>query len=168
MRTFGQALLLFSLLCTHNPGRAQEVHKLAEGDLPGEGRIEQMAWLIGYWKGEGLGGICDEIWMTPADGSMAGVFRLVNGGQIRFSEYMVIAETEGSLVLKLKHFSRDLTPWEEKDKWIEFRLIRAEGQTAWFDGLTYQRSGDTLLIRLLMESGDRSRIGEFRYDKVDL
>ena len=39
--------------------------------------VEDFAWLAGYWRGEGLGGVCEEIWSEPLAGSMIGLFRLV-------------------------------------------------------------------------------------------
>lgn len=149
-------------------GRAQEVLKLSEGDEPGPATIRQLDWLTGYWRGTGLGGQCDELWMPATDSSMVGVFRYEKDGKIVFTEYMVIQEEGGSLVLSLKHFNRDLSAWEEVEEWTTFRLVKTSGQTAWFSGLTYHREGDQLRILLSMRSGEKVRIEEFRFEKTGL
>jgi hypothetical protein len=147
---------------------AQDVMQLFEGESPGKGTLEELHWLTGYWKRTGLGGYSDEIWMPAVDNSMSGIFRFVKDGVIGFTEYLVIQEIDESLVLRLKHYNRDLSPWEEKDKWVEFKLIKIEEQTAWFNGLTYHRHGDELIIKLTVKSGERSWIEEFRFIKSDV
>jgi len=157
-------LLFFTNIISFS--HAQEVLNLEEGQMPGIGKLEQMDWLTGYWKGTGLGGDCDEIWMPATDNSMAGVFRFTNGGTIQFTEYMFIEQLGESLSIKLKHFNRDLSPWEEKDKWVEFKLVKIEGQTAYFNGLTYHRNKDELTISLTLKSKDKSWVEEFKFEKV--
>ena len=49
---------------------------LAQAPAPPPARIESMAWLAGYWEGEGLGGTMEDIWMPPRDGVILGAFRL--------------------------------------------------------------------------------------------
>lgn len=149
-------------------GHAQEVLKLEEDQSPGIGTLDQLDWLVGYWKGTGLGGECDEIWMPASDNIMAGIFRFASEGKIQFSEYMAIEQQGEGLTLRLKHFNRDLSPWEEKEKWVEFKLVKIEGQTAYFNGLTYHRSGHTLTISLSLKSKDKSWVEEFRFEKVPL
>jgi hypothetical protein len=79
-----------------------------------------------------------------------------------------LIEQGESLSIKLKHFNRDLSPWEEKDKWVEFKLIKIEGQTAWFSGLTYHREGDILIIKLSLKSKEKSWVEEFRFEKIQI
>lgn len=157
--------LLVLIVFSYLPVSAQDVFKLDPEAMPGPGRLSQLEWLAGYWKGTGFGGVCDEIWMPAADNSMAGIFRFTKDATIQFTEYIVIEEIEESLILKLKHFSRDLSPWEEKDKWLEFKLVRLEDHTAWFHGLTYQRIGDELIIKLELHSKGRTWVEEFRFGK---
>jgi len=158
------------ILCMLNIETAfsQNILHLEPNERPGKGSLSELSWLTGYWKGTGLGGDCDEIWMPKHDNSMAGIFRYSREGVIVFSEYMVIEQTGESLSLKLKHFSRDLTPWEEKDVWIEFRLIKIEDNAAWFDGLTYRRTDDKLLIWIAISTGEVERIEEFRLTKAEI
>lgn len=39
-------------------------------------RIAQVAWLTGYWIGEGLGGTIEDVWLPPRGGVLLGAFRL--------------------------------------------------------------------------------------------
>jgi len=146
----------------------QDILRLDEGQQPGKASIGQMGWLVGYWAGPGLGGHCDEVWLPAVDNSMSGAFRYAKEGSIIFTEYLVIEEIDESLTLKVKHFNRDLTAWEEKDDWVSFRLIKVDGQTAYFHGLTMHRQADSLTIKLALKSGERAWEEVFKYSKQDL
>lgn len=146
----------------------QEVLKLSDTIKQGKGNIAQLSWLAGYWTGNGLGGDCEELWMPANDSSMHGVFRFAEKGKLQFTEYMVIEEKEGSLRVKIKHYGGGVKPWEEKENWVEFPLVKIEGQTAWFSGLTYARKGNKLVIKLAMKSDGKSYVEEFVFSKSGL
>lgn len=116
----------------------ENVLKLDEGSSVGKAKISDVAWLAGYWEGTGLGGEVDESWTRPRHGHMSGTFRIFQEKKLLFSEYFTLSENGDSLSLHLRHFNPDFVGWEEKDKPLEFRLIKVEGKTAWFDGLTYR------------------------------
>lgn len=103
--------------------------------------IKEVAWLQGRWMGEGLGGPVEEIWAAPAHGQMMGMFRYEREGKLVFYEFLTLAEQDGSLVLRVKHFNPDMTGWEEKDKFVTFRFIKAEGDRIYFSGFTFERQG---------------------------
>jgi hypothetical protein len=124
--------------------------------------VADVQWLIGHWKGTGLGGVSEEIWAEPVGGVMMGMFRLVLKGQPSFYEFMHLAAEKGSLVLKLKHFNPDLTAWEEKDRFVSFPLVRLGSNEAFFGGLTFRREGDRLAIFLAMRQDGKVR--EERFD----
>lgn len=72
-----------------------------------------------------------------------------------FYEIWAMREVEGTLVLELKHFNPDMTGWEERDEMTRFHLVRVEGQTAYFGGLTYHLADpDTLRIWLALRDGE--------------
>ena len=104
--------------------------------------LAAVAWLEGHWRGTGLGGVAEEVWMGPNGGAMAGAFRVVAEDAVLFYEMMVFAEHEGSVVLRLKHFHADMTGWEEKDDMVTFRLVRAAPGEVQFNSLTFRRLGD--------------------------
>jgi hypothetical protein len=143
----------------------QPIDSLAKGQKPGLAKLEDLAWLAGYWKGTGLGGDCEELWMPAKSGGMHGIFRLHENKKLVFTEYMVIEEVDNSLLVKIKHFGKGTTPWEEKEEWTTFPLVRVTGKTAFFDGITYQRRDNELIIYVwLKENGEKS-IAEFRFEQ---
>jgi hypothetical protein len=126
--------------------------------------LADVHWLIGHWKGTGLGGVSEEIWAEPAGGVMMGMYRLVLKGKPSFYEFMHLAEDTGSLVLKLKHFNADLTAWEEKDRFVTFRLVRMTASEVFFSGLTFRRSGEDRLQIFLALRGSDGTVREERFE----
>ena len=129
----------------------------------------QLDWLAGIWAGEGIGGApATEVYSPPGGGSVAGHFVQQNGeGGVDFFEIVQIAEVDGSLVYRLKHFSGELVGWEDKGEMEAFPLVAIEDNAAYFDGLTVRREGDTLISAVLVRQSDGS-VAEyvFRYRRV--
>jgi hypothetical protein len=129
--------------------------------------LADMKWLIGHWKGTGLGGVSEEIWSEPAGGVMMGMYRLILNGKPSFYEFIHLAEENGSLVMKLKHFNPDLTGWEDKETFITFRLLKVGLNEVYFGGLTFRRSVDRLQIFLAIRDKEgKVREEEFRMERV--
>ena len=137
---------LLSALAAMAAGADIEVRTLGDGVASPPAKIEDLAWLEGRWIGEGLGGCAEESLSPPVAREIMGKFRQLNAdGTLRFYEFYTIAEKDGSLLWRIKHFSPELDGWEEKDKSTEFRLVAIEGETAYFNGLTYGRTGSNSL-----------------------
>lgn len=120
-------------------GSTPNTMKLAPGAKSPAATIDDVAWLSGRWEGEFLGGAIDEVWSTPAGGSMMGHFRLVRDGKPVFYEIMTLLEANGSVEMRLKHVNPDMTGWEEKNDFVTFRLVRHAPDALFFDGLTFRR-----------------------------
>ena len=118
--------------------------------------IEDFAWLAGHWRGEGLGGLCEEIWSRPLAGTMMGSFRLVVDDEVVFYEIMVLGPDEEGMALKVKHFSKEFVAWEDKDGAVRFGLESVKPNEASFSGLTMKRDGNKLDLRISMRSADGS------------
>lgn len=130
--------------------------------------VADFAWLAGHWSGEGLGGTCEEIWAPPMGDNMIGLFRYLKDGKTQFTElFSLVAEGE-SLILKLKHFNPDMTGWEEKDKPVQFPLVKVSPHEANFDGLTFRKKDEnTLDVYVVMKTKDGGlRELEFKYKRV--
>ncbi|GGZ40708.1 hypothetical protein GCM10007049_37500 [Echinicola pacifica] len=156
------SILLYLLACTTL--RAQEVLQLVENEPSSVAAVAELNWMTGYWEGEGLGGFCEEIWLPEKEGHMNGIFRFFSEGELIFTEYMALTnDAEGRLYLKLKHYGEDYSPWEEKDRWEEFKLIKIQGKTAYFDGLTISREDDQMTLQLIIEHEGNSSIETFNY-----
>jgi hypothetical protein len=103
--------------------------------------IDQLAWIAGHWGGEAMGGRFEETWNPPLAGTMQGMFKFAKDGQVGFYELITIVPAGDSLAMRVKHFTADFVGWEEKDKYVEFRLLKLTDDTAYFDGLTMHRIG---------------------------
>ena len=123
---------------------------------PPRASISDVAWLEGYWSGEGFGGVADESWMPARNGAMVGVFRsLKPDGTPSFYEILGIEETEGSLRLVVKHFHPDWVGWEEKDQALKLRLTRISPTEAAFGGVVLKRAGENdLVVEVTMRRRD--------------
>jgi len=136
---FGCATLFLQVTTNNSYSQSkltEHTVRLDDGNS-GKGKLAQLSWLEGYWIGEGLGGTADENWSPAVNGSMTGTFRLWENEKLKFSEFFTLDEVEGTLSLKLKHYDANFYGWEAKDRFVEFKLVKIEGKTAWFDGLTY-------------------------------
>lgn len=138
---------------------------LAPGAASPPARLAAVKWLAGHWVGEGLGGLVEELWSPPRAGAMVGAFRLVRGDAIAFYELMTLVEEDRSLVLRLKHFSADLTGWEEQEETVDFPLVAVDGEWFRFDGLSIHRTGvDSMTVYVAISSeGSDLREAKFNY-----
>jgi hypothetical protein len=119
--------------------------------------IEDFAFLTGYWKGTGFGGVSEEVWMPPSDGRMFGIFKQSSNGELAFTELLEITELDGEFVLRLKHFNPDFSAWEEKNDYLTFKLQATAPNKAVFAGLSYELTDANSLrieLKLRQASGE--------------
>ena len=146
---------------------SENTMKAAEGAPRPAATIADVGWLAGYWRGPGLGGDCEEIWSLPAGDRMQGIFTLSRDGALTFSEAMTLVEEEGSLVLKVKHFTPEFVAWEEKEDFVGFPLVKLGENEAWFRGLTFRRKGaDELSIYIVLTSQGERTEHEIKLERV--
>lgn len=119
----------------------QHLRSLGDAQSP-PATISELSWIQGSWQGEAFGGQTEEIWSAPSAGSMMGMFKLISEGEISFYELMTIVEKDGSLLLRIKHFDKDMNGWEEKDTSVEFPLVDKKRNAVYFDGLTFKKIAD--------------------------
>ncbi len=118
---------------------------------PNATRIEDFAFLSGYWIGEGMGGQSEEIWMPPSGGRMFGIFKQSDSSGLIFTEFMEITEVDGKFILRLKHFNPDFSGWEGKTEHLTFALSDKSATGVDFGSLRYKvNESDVLLIELDM------------------
>lgn len=163
--------LMFVLAATEVPQLekvTENTVKLKEGAVAPTASLDELAWLAGHWTGDGLGGQTEETWGAPSGGVMVGAFKLVKEGKPVFYEFMTLGPTENGLAMRLKHFNPDMKGWEEKEKFVEFRYIGAEGNVHRFSGLTFRRDSDdalTIFLALRQKSGEVKEM-EFRMKRM--
>lgn len=144
--------------------------KLAEGQTGAKATIADMAWLAGTWTGSGLGGVSEEIWSKPQNGIMMGMYRMLKDGKPIFYELLTLEEKDGTLLIRLKHFSANFVGWEEKDKTVDFKFVKKEGKRMYFDGMTFESVGKKdLNVYLAIENRKDGSVKEeiFRYKRVE-
>ena len=126
--------------------------------------LSSIAWIEGHWRGTAFGGITEEIWTPPLAGSMMCTFKLVVNGKVKFYELVTISEEAGTLILRLKHFHPTLKGWEEKDKTIDFRLVKLTENKIYFDEFTFERIGSNEMnIYVVIESNGKRQEVKFSY-----
>lgn len=144
---------------------------LAQADAPSgrDGALDALSWLCGCWTGEGLGGTVSECWTQAASGEMIGAFQYSRGGELQFSELLMIGEAGGAFGYHVKHFNRDLTGWEARDEQVSFNFISADAATATFSGLELIRNGEdgfTVLLQMETSEGE-ANTAEFVYRRAE-
>jgi hypothetical protein len=131
--------------------------------------INKLSWIAGSYQGEKWGGIIEEYWTLPSGNNMMGMFRFIKNDEIVFTEIMYITEEDNTLSMKLKHFSKGLTGWEEKDKYVSFPLVEIRENEIRFDGLAFKKpSEDKLEITVMIEDDSTGAIKPeiFEYRKA--
>lgn len=119
--------------------QTEHVYKLDDVDSRPAASLADVAWLVGSWSGEAFGSTFEEVWNPPSVGSMVGMWKLMEDDEVVFYELMLLVEEEGSLSLKVKHFTADFTAWEDKKDYVRFRLVRSEEDAVFFSGLSFYR-----------------------------
>lgn len=120
--------------------------------------LDDVAMLIGSWEGEAFGSQFEESWSTPSAGSMIGFFKLFDENEVTFYELLLLVEEEGSLSLKVRHFSSDFKAWEDKEDFVTFRFITADENAVHFSGISFYRIDEnTMNAYIVMRSGENIR-----------
>lgn len=144
---FGFLLLVFTATAGLQPVAAAELrtehtYQLADGESPPAATMDDASWLIGSWEGTAFGQRFEETWNPPSANSMIGTFKLMDGDDVSFYELLLLTVDDGSLSLKVKHFSADFTAWEDKADFVNFRLVKIEPDALHFSGISFYRRGD--------------------------
>lgn len=126
--------------------------------------IHDVAWISGYWSGEAFEGLIEEIWSAPLGGAMMGSFKLVVDGKVKFYELCTISEEDETLVFRLKHFSKDLKGWEEKDECINSPLVRIEKNKVFFNNFTFEKVLDNELNIYVMLKNNNGIEEEIKFN----
>ena len=113
------------------------------------------------------GGISEEVWASPVDGAMMGMYRHIKDGKVNFYEFMNIVEKEGKIEMRIKHFNNDLTGWEEKDKYMTFPFIKADENYFEFDGLIFQKLSekDMQITLVIVDKEGNTRTEVFTFTR---
>lgn len=169
---FTLSLFVLSLLADSalaQSQRTEHTFKLDDPDDRPPATLSDVAWLVGNWEGEAFGSKFEQAWNPASAGSMIGFFKLLGDEGVTFYELLLLVEEEGSLSLKVKHFSPDFTAWEEKEDYIDFRFVKAEEDAVHFSGLSFYRiDDDTMHGYIVMRSGEDVREEKLVYNRQQI
>jgi len=131
--------------------------------------LEEFSWLVGHWRGEGLGGVCEETWLPESAGSLLGTFKFMLKDKVQFYELMTITIDSLGPAIRVKHFNADMIGWEDKTEMVTFRYDSTSGNKFFFDGQTYIKpSQDSLKIVLSIKQTDGTISEEmFKFKRID-
>lgn len=107
-----------------------------------EPTIDDFAWIVGHWRGTGMGGEFEETWNPPLGGTMMGMFKMIEDGQVSFYELCCIAKVDDKFVLKVKHFDKGFVAWEEKAEFTEFPFKEMRTGSLVFNGIRFDKQSD--------------------------
>jgi hypothetical protein len=117
-------------------------------------RLADLHWMAGAWRDDSAATQSEERWIVgPDDRLMGSSWSLHPGAGGGVVEAETIQANGADIVLRLRHFSGDLTlAREEKDAPMLFAAASCADRSIVFDGqgpragehITYRRAGDTL------------------------
>jgi len=166
--SFAAAAMLLFTTAAAQTARTEHTFGLDDPDSRPPATLDDVAWLVGSWRGEAFGGTFEEVWNPPSKGSMVGFFKFMGDEAVGFYEILLLVEEEGTLNLKVKHFNPDFTAWEEKADYVNFRFIKADDDAIHFSGISFYRVSDTEMHGYIrMKSGDEIREEQLLYYRVD-
>ena len=146
------AILLMSCLCGAQPA-----------ETSGPATLDAVAFMSGRWSGQVGGGLAEEHWSAPAGDNMVGMYRYVRNGKATMYEILLIEQTSGGPVLRLRHFKPGLVGWEDKEGTLSFRLMKHAPDFAVFEQdnlqtrITYRKDGPDKLIATLEKKDKKSQ-----------
>jgi hypothetical protein len=82
--------------------------------------LADLRFLAGAWTGAAGGTIVEEHWSTASNHTMIAMYREMEKDHTTFYEFLVLSDEDGKVVLRMKHFDKNLTGWEEKDQSVLF------------------------------------------------
>lgn len=133
-------------------------------DPADESQLKQLSWLNGCWKGTGLGGEVQECWVSSADGIYTSVFQMAKDGKQQFSEIVSIAEFDGTLGMRVKHFDPAFNQWaSDRGVGVTFPFVEIGENFIQFDGLRYELIDAVLHVTLDMKQGEEIHQVKFVY-----
>ena len=161
-------LLMFTTGAWAQSMQTEHVFKLDDPGSRPPATLKDVSWLVGSWTGEAFGSTFEEVWNPASAGSMVGMWKLMNDDEVVFYELMLLVEEEGSLSLKVKHFTDDFIAWEVKEDYVRFRLVSFDEDAVHFSGLSFHRIGDDEIHGfIVMHSKGEVREEKLVYHRVN-
>ncbi|MEH6743604.1 MAG: DUF6265 family protein [Hyphomonas sp.] len=120
--------------------------------------LAEVDWLVGYWIGDMPEGPVEQVFLPADKGQLPSFVRATNPDGIIFYEISNIIAQDGTLFIRLRHFTPGLSGWEDQSGPIDRRLLAIEGDTLYFDRVSFRRTGpDAYTVYFLNMDGDAER-----------
>ena len=94
--------------------------------------VEDLSWLSGHWVATHGDLRFDDVYSEPRNGSIMGMFRVVQDDVVRTYGIMSFSDTEDGVLYRYRRMTPDLAPLEKLGHVIERPLLRIKGKTAIF------------------------------------
>lgn len=129
--------------------------RLAEtGKSAPQASLADLAWLKGSWVGEMPAGQVEHVILDNRAGHAPGFVRALDDKGVSFYEITVFAEANRSVSYRVKHFTQQLAGWEPQASYIDRPLVERDGDTFYFDGISFARHGpDRFTVYYLPRDG---------------
>lgn len=139
----------------------ENTFKYVKGTPRIKATLDDAAMLIGSWTGDAFGSKFEEVWNPASNGTMVGMYKLLDEDKVGFYELMLIVEEEGSLSMKVKHFNANFSAWEDKAEYVDFPLVKIEENALHFSGLSFYKISDTQIDAYLVMHG-KDKVSEHK------
>jgi len=137
--------------------RTEHTYQLEPDETRPAATLDDASWLVGSWSGTAFGSQFEAAWNAPSAETMVGLFKLFGDDGVEFYEILLLSVEDGTLSLKVKHFSADFTAWEDKEDYVNFRLLKKEDDALHFGGLSFYRRGDDSIDGyIVMRNGEET------------
>lgn len=157
--------LFFFLIFATLSCQAQKTLRYNDEQGSPKATLQNVEWISGIWRGEAMGGICEEFWDKPSANTMMFCFKFIENNEVVFYELGHIKQIEETLVLELKHFGSDLKGWEKQDEVQSFKLVKIESNKVYFDQFTFEKISDNEInIYVVFEESDNEM--KFNYKRI--
>lgn len=120
--------------------------------------VNDLAWLMGIWRGTMGEDRIEETWNVPDMGVMLSTFRWIKDNAVYLYEFQSIEPEKDKLLLRIKHFNANLIGWEDKEtsvvfaeEWVKEREIALRQRADKFRRIIYKRVDDALTIDMHMD-----------------
>ena len=146
--------------------RTEHTYALAADETRPGATLNDASWLVGSWTGTAFGENFEQVWNPPSAESMIGLFKLYGDDGVAFYELLQLSVEEGTLSLKVKHFNADFTAWEDKEEFVNFRLVKKEENALHFGGLSFYKRGDASIDGyIVMRNGEELVENRLKYTR---
>lgn len=146
--------------------RTEHTYQLAPDETRPAATLDDAAWLVGSWTGTAFEGRFEEVWNPPSAGTMVGLFKLFGDDGVAFYELLLLSVADGTLSLKVKHFNPDFSAWEDKEDFVDFRLVKKEDGALHFGGLSfYKRDDGSIDGYIVMRNGEDLQEHHLKYQR---